>query len=374
MVVQRLRKHQMKRLTSLLLAALLFVGQAFALTWQEVVNRSSGAIVRLEGLSADGQYRMTGTGFFITSDGVLITNRHIAEFAPNGSFVAYSIWNERLGTATLEADTTEIVDLAVMKVNVKKPVVYLRPHKRDSAQAGDRIIVLGFPDKQFTISMGNLGGFTYVEGQPVIELRVDVTHGSSGSPVLDTDGNAIGVILGTVTGPNPFGQKIEVNSAEPIELTEDMVGAVLHKIHPNDAKNAPSSPSPVAKATPAPAPAWEAPPTDQAKYYFDLGHREDEAGDYTMAISDLDESIRLDPNDAAVYATRGVCYARLKRYQEAIDDYTKAIQCARSQPAEAYSPSYLLSLYDTRALFFDALGQHSRAAQDRKKALELKGK
>ena len=45
--------------------ALCFVtGHTFALSWQEVVSRSSGAVVHLEGLSADGRNRMGGTGFF----------------------------------------------------------------------------------------------------------------------------------------------------------------------------------------------------------------------------------------------------------------------------------------------------------------------
>jgi hypothetical protein len=88
------------------------------LSWQEIVARSSEAIVHLEGLSVDGRDRMTGTGFFITSDGVLITNRHMAESVPDGSLVAYSIFGERLGSAKLEADTVGTVDLAVMKVAV----------------------------------------------------------------------------------------------------------------------------------------------------------------------------------------------------------------------------------------------------------------
>jgi S1-C subfamily serine protease len=119
-----------------------------------------------------------------------------------------------------------------MKVAVKKPLVYLRPHKWGSAQAGDGIVVLGFPSNQLTISKGSVGEFIDVDGKPLIELRADVTHGSSGSPVLDTDGNVLGVVTGAVTGPNALGQKIEVNYAEPIELATDMVSAVLRKIHP----------------------------------------------------------------------------------------------------------------------------------------------
>jgi S1-C subfamily serine protease len=207
-------------------------GQAFALSWQEIVARSSGAIVHLEGLSADGQNRITGTGFFITSDGVLITNRHIVESVRDGSLVAYNIFGERLGSAMLEADTVGTVDLAVMKVVVKKPVVYLSPHKWGSAHAGDSVVILGFPGNQLTISKGSVGGFTDVDGLPVVELRADVTHGSSGSPVLDADGKVLGVVTGTITGPNPIGQKIEVNYAEPIELARDMISAVLDKIHP----------------------------------------------------------------------------------------------------------------------------------------------
>lgn len=220
------------RSVSAVFALCVFASAVFGLSWQEIVDRSSGAVVHLEGLSADGLNRMSGTGFFITSDGVLITNRHIAESVPNGALVAYSIFGQRLGIAKLEADTVGDVDLAVMKVMVTKPVAYLRPHELNSASAGDAIVVLGFPNNQLTISKGSVGGFVDVNGQAIVELRADITHGSSGSPVLDTDGNVLGVVTGSVTGPNSLGQKIEVGYAEPIESAIGMVNAVLHKIHP----------------------------------------------------------------------------------------------------------------------------------------------
>src|SRR5260221_8986590 len=98
----------------IVLFALCFIaGRVFALGWQEIVARSSGAIVHLEGLSVDGRDRMTGTGFFITSDGVLITKRHMAESVPDGSLVAYSIFGERLGNGQIEGDTGGTVDLGV---------------------------------------------------------------------------------------------------------------------------------------------------------------------------------------------------------------------------------------------------------------------
>src|SRR5260221_8518834 len=96
----------------IVLFALCFIaGRVFALGWQEIVARSSGAIFHLEGLSVDGPGRMTGTGFLITSYRVQITNRHFAESVPDRFLDAQRLLRERLGGAKPESETLGTVDL-----------------------------------------------------------------------------------------------------------------------------------------------------------------------------------------------------------------------------------------------------------------------
>jgi tetratricopeptide (TPR) repeat protein len=122
-------------------------------------------------------------------------------------------------------------------------------------------------------------------------------------------------------------------------------------------------------------------------------------GQFDKAISDFTEVIRLQPNEFAAYTSRGNCYARLEQYQKAISDYTKAVRgpgpvfrarayCDRGyayleveefeKAISDYTEAIRLApnfsdFYDGRAIAFDKLGKSSEAAQDRKKAKELKG-
>ena len=49
-----------------------------------------------------------------------------------------------------------------------------------------------------------------------------------------------------------------------------------------------------------------------------------------MAIEEFDEAIELDPNYASAYLARGYVYRVLGQYQNAINDYTIAIQAEPS--------------------------------------------
>jgi tetratricopeptide (TPR) repeat protein len=334
----------MKTLTAILL---LCASSAFAsIDIPGIVRQSKPAVVQLETVNQSGE-AFSGTGFFISSDGLLLTDYHVIRDAVRITARTSdgTIYQLKKVCGYSEAD-----DVAELQFVTPKGVPFLTLGSSLDATEGQRIVTLSYPlGLELSVSDGIIAGFR--KNHSIIQFTAAISPGSSGGPIL----NELGKVIGVVRSYRADGENI--NYAVASETVQTAIAK---------AESAPPGLQPVAKVTPA--------PTGQANHYFDLAHHEDEAGDYTRAISDFDESIRLDPNDAAAYASRGVCYAELKRYQEAIDDYTKAIQCARSQPAEAYGPSYLVSLYDTRAAFLDALGQHSRAAQDRKKARELKGK
>ena len=85
---------------------------------------------------------------------------------------------------------------------------------------------------------------------------------------------------------------------------------------------------------------------------------------FDKAINDLDEAIRLQPDDAYSFGGRGSIFRALKQYDKAISDFTEAI---RLQPD-------LAAAYEDRAITYDKLGKSFKAAQDRKKAKELRGR
>src|SRR5690606_17256139 len=60
-----------------------------------------------------------------------------------------------------------------------------------------------------------------------------------------------------------------------------------------------------------------------------------EQGDYTLAIADYDQVIRLDPENADAYYNRGLAYHASGAYAEAVADYTQAITL-NPEDVEAY--------------------------------------
>jgi len=83
-------------------------------------------------------------------------------------------------------------------------------------------------------------------------------------------------------------------------------------------------------------------------------------GQYEKAIEDLTEAIRLNPN-AFIYGSRGLAHATLGQYEKAIEDYTEAI---RLDPNFAH-------FYFVRGLVYADLGQYEKALQDYHEAIRL---
>lgn len=83
---------------------------------------------------------------------------------------------------------------------------------------------------------------------------------------------------------------------------------------------------------------------------------------YERAISDLDEAIRLKPDDVTAYRVRGYVYHKLGQNERAIADYTEAIHL---------DPHYA-DTYHNRGLAYGNLEQHEQARADFDMAESLK--
>jgi tetratricopeptide (TPR) repeat protein len=71
---------------------------------------------------------------------------------------------------------------------------------------------------------------------------------------------------------------------------------------------------------------------DRGNAYFSLKQNSKANSDFSKAISDYTEAIRLKPDLALAYEFRAIAYLSLKQYSKAISDYTEAI---RLQPDNA---------------------------------------
>ena len=101
---------------------------------------------------------------------------------------------------------------------------------------------------------------------------------------------------------------------------------------------------------------------NNALAYFTRGTVYVSQENFDAAIRDLTKSIELEPNDADAYNNRGIAYTGQENFDAAIQDFNAAIKL---KPDDAQT-------YYNRGIAYDDLKQHERAIQDYDKALQLK--
>jgi tetratricopeptide (TPR) repeat protein len=108
---------------------------------------------------------------------------------------------------------------------------------------------------------------------------------------------------------------------------------------------------------------------NNANAYNSRGYAYVELGDYKKALADLDRSLKLDPNFAYAYHSRGKAYAGLKEHDKAIADFNKAVDIFSA--AKTIDKKNLALAYCDRGKSYRSLGNLSKSNDDIKKAREL---
>jgi tetratricopeptide (TPR) repeat protein len=85
-------------------------------------------------------------------------------------------------------------------------------------------------------------------------------------------------------------------------------------------------------------------------------------GQSAHALTDLDDAIQLQPDMAEAHVVRGGVLAALRRYREAVEEFTRALSLDMSQPERAYFQ---------RAGAYEELGEARAAYHDYRRAAEL---
>ncbi|HSZ59590.1 MAG TPA: trypsin-like peptidase domain-containing protein [Tepidisphaeraceae bacterium] len=166
-------------------------GKFGAMTAEQLFAQVSPSVVRV--VARDGKFNdWFGSGFFVSSDGLLVTNYHViqgAEFA--------DILRADSTTLYVEGVVAEDpqMDLALLKVNVSN-VRKLELGEDVPPVIGTKVFAIGNPDGLTnTLSEGLVSGLRNDRTGKLarIQTSAPISHGSSGGPLMTADGAVVGV-------------------------------------------------------------------------------------------------------------------------------------------------------------------------------------
>src|SRR5690242_1113019 len=282
----------------------------------ELVRRIKPSAVAIETFDSHGEKLSRGSGFFIDSDRI-VTNRHVLE----GAFRAevHSTTGAVIpvkGVLAVDAEG----DLALLKIDAPTPAIRPLPLDKTSPQEGESVVVIGNPlGLEGSVTNGIVSAVRDIPtfGR-IIQITAAISSGSSGSPVVNMQGQVIGIATLQVTG----GQS--VNFAIPSErISQLQVAAVMSLAD----LVAASGRNKRAKAV----------------QFFRDGLSFLSKDDCEKALPYFDKAVESDSNYAEAWAQSGFCNEKLGKHAEALEASKKAVGLRPS--AESYFNIGLASFY-----------------------------
>lgn len=159
----------------------------------------SVAFVLIENLSGYS----SGSGFFIDSNGTLITNYHVIDDGLSG---AIQLYDGTVATIDSVIGYDKNLDIAILSTSAKNT----SPVKiADSIiQVGETVYAIGYPEafklgfSSSTFTSGMVSMHRSIEGYSYIQSTVNITHGNSGGALINKYGEVVGITTSGITYAN----------------------------------------------------------------------------------------------------------------------------------------------------------------------------
>lgn len=165
-----------------------------------------------------------GTGFIITSDGLVVTNKHVVD-NPRAEYQVFTQDGKNYKAKVKAKDPLN--DLAVLEINGKNlPVADLG--NSEDLKIGQRVIAIGnaLGEFQNTVTTGVVSakersltatgafGQTTEELQGLIQTDASINPGNSGGPLINLDGQVVGINTAVAASAENIGFAIPINDAK----------------------------------------------------------------------------------------------------------------------------------------------------------------
>jgi len=177
-----------------------------------------------------------GSGFFVSSDGYVVTNRHVVDDS-EADYTVLTNDGTKYEAEVLAKDS--VLDVAVLKVK-GKGFPYLEFGDSDLLKPGQTVIAIGNALGEFrnSVSVGVVSGLSrsIVAGdlsgrsellEGVIQTDAAINPGNSGGPLLDLTGHVIGINVAVQRGAENIGFALPSNTVKSIVDSVKQYGEIV---------------------------------------------------------------------------------------------------------------------------------------------------
>jgi tetratricopeptide (TPR) repeat protein len=288
----------------------------------ELVRRIKPSAVAIETFDARGERLTRGSGFFVGLDRV-VTNRHVIE----GSYraeVHLNSGNSFQVRSVLAVDAEG--DLALLRVDAPPSLVRPLSLDRTSPQEGESVVVIGNPfGLEGSVTNGIVSAVRDIPGfGRIIQITAPISPGSSGSPVVNMQGQVIGVATLQITGGQSVNFAIpsdRIAQLDRLAQTQSSQSMSLGELVATTGRNKRA----------------------KAVEFFRAGLSFLSKDDCQNALPYFQQATESDNSYAEAWAQSGFCNEKLGRHAEAIDASKKAVSIRPS--AESYFNIGLANYY-----------------------------
>ena len=198
------------------------------------VKEASPAVVSIMKSEMEG-----GTGFIVSEDGLILTNKHVV-LDKKADYTVFTNDGRKFPAKVLAIDPVE--DLAVLKIEQENNTLFpvLRLGNSDNLDIGQAVIAIGNALAEFrnTVSTGVISGLrrritasggNFVETlEDVIQTDAAINKGNSGGPLLNLKGEVIGINTAMAIDAQSIGFAIPINKAKKDIEQVKTIGKIVY--------------------------------------------------------------------------------------------------------------------------------------------------
>lgn len=207
-----------------LIVSLIFSPVVFAVSQNEIpisdIFASQSDSIVLIGAVGGGADKV-GSGFFVSADGVIVTNGHLIQDARN---LVVKLKDKTGYTKIRVVKLDAKKDIAVIKIDGKN-FKSVRLGNSDTLEVGQRVVAIGNPlGLESTVSDGLISALRKTNaGIKLLQVSVPLSPGSSGGPLFNLQGEVVGITTAS------FLEGQNLNFAVPINYVKSLLPRSAYK-------------------------------------------------------------------------------------------------------------------------------------------------